>query len=133
MNLVDSSTLIALLTDEATADWAEETLNTRRRLGGVFINQIVFAEICALFDSEEDASEKLRGVVGRVDLPWACSYTAGTAYRIYKTRGGSKPRMLPDFLIAAHAASLGWSLVTNNPKDVKNYFPGLKLVRPPIA
>lgn len=133
MNLVDSSTLIALLTDEATADWAEETLNTRRLLGGVFINQIVFAEICALFESEEDAAEKLSGVVGRVDLPWACSHTAGTAYRRYKTRGGSKPRMLPDFLIAAHAASLGWSLVTNNPKDVKNYFPGLKLVHPPSA
>jgi len=133
MNLVDSSTLIALLTDEATADWAEETLNTRRLLGGVFINQIVFAEICALFDSEEDAAEKLSGVVGRVDLPWTCSSTAGTAYRIYKTRGGSKPRMLPDFLIAAHAASLGWSLVTNNPRDVKNYFPRLKLVHPPVA
>lgn len=62
MHLVDSSALIALLTDEVTADWVEQTLNTRRALGGVFINQVVYAELCALFDSEAEASVALREV-----------------------------------------------------------------------
>ncbi len=130
MHLVDSSSLIALLTDEASADWVESTLNARRKLGGVFINQVVFAEICALFDTEAEATNLLRDVVERIDLNWGSAFLAGKAYRQYKSQGGKKPRVLPDFLIAAHANSLGWSLVTNDPRDVRSYFPGLKLISP---
>lgn len=131
MHLVDSSALIALLTDELTADWVEQTLNARRALGGVFINQIVYAELCALFDSEAEASAALREVVERVELNWISGFPAGKAYRLYKRRGGRKARMLPDFLIAAHAHSLGWALITNDPADVRSYFPGLKVISPP--
>ena len=123
--------MIALLTDELTAEWVEHTLNSLRPAGGVFINQIVFSEICALFASEMEAEELLRDVVERMDLPWASCWPAGKCYRLYKTRGGKKPRMLPDFLIAAHADALGWSLVTNNPDDVRGYFPKLKIIYPP--
>ena len=130
MHLVDSSALIALLTDEATAGWVEATLNTRRTLGGVFINQIVYAEICALFDSEQEAAENLRDVVERIDLNWAAAFPAGKSYRLYTSRGGRKTRMLPDFLIASHASSLGWSLITNDPDDVRGYFPQLNLIHP---
>jgi predicted nucleic acid-binding protein len=38
--------------------------------------------------------------------------------------------MLPDFLIAAHADSLGWTLITNNPRDVRSYFPNFKMISP---
>lgn len=132
MNLVDTSTLVALLTDEATADWVEQTLNTRRQLGGVFINPIVFSELCALFDSEAEAEETLRSIVGRVDLPWSAAFPAGHAYRLYKRRGGKRVRMLPDFLIAAQADAQGWALITNNPKDVRSYFPDVELIHPPL-
>ena len=130
MHLVDSSTLIALLTDEATADWAQNTLDAARPVGGVFINQIVFSEICALFESEDAVNSLLDGVVDLVELNLPCAFPAGKASRLYKSRGGKKERMLPDFLIAAHAASLGWTLVTNNPGDVRHYFPNLKIVHP---
>jgi predicted nucleic acid-binding protein len=130
VHLVDSSTLIAILTDETSAEWAENTLNRLRPMGGVFINQIVFSEICALFDSAREAEDLLSGVVERVALNWHSAWPAGRAYRLYKSRGGKKPRMLPDFLIAAHADSLGWALITNNPSDVRNYFPNLKLISP---
>jgi predicted nucleic acid-binding protein len=131
MHLVDTSALIALLTDEDTAGWVEETFNARRQLGGVFINQIAYSELCALFDSEAEASAALRDIVERADLNWNCAFPAGTAYRLYKTRGGRKPRMLADFLIAAHAHSLGWSLITHDPGDVRSYFPRLQLIFPP--
>jgi len=130
MHLVDSSALIALLTDEATAGWVEDALNAHRRLGGVFINQIVYAELCALFDSEAEASAALREIVERVELNWMSAFPAGKAYRVYKRRGGRKARMLPDFLIASHANSLGWALITNDPGDVRSYFPKLKLICP---
>jgi predicted nucleic acid-binding protein len=130
VHLVDSSTLIAILTDEMSAGWAENTLDKLRPRGGVFINQIVFSEICALFDSAQEAENLLAGVVERVELNWQSAWPAGKAYQLYKSRGGKKPRMLPDFLIAAHADSLGWTLITNNPRDVRNYFPNLKMISP---
>ena len=130
MHLVDSSTLIAILTDEMSAGWAENTLDRLRPRGGVFINQIVFSEICALFDSAPEADNLLAGVVERVELNWQSAWPAGKACRLYKSRGGKKPRMLPDFLIAAHADSLGWTLITNNPRDVRSYFPNLKMISP---
>lgn len=131
MHLLDSSILIALLTEEASADWVETTLAELRPLGGIFINQIVFSEICALFESESELEALLEGVAEKISLNWECAFPAGKAYRLYKTRGGKKPRMLPDFLIAAQAYSLGWTLVTNNAADVRNYFPKLKIISPP--
>jgi predicted nucleic acid-binding protein len=130
MHLVDSSSIIAILTAEDSGPWLRDKLDELRPLGGVFINQIVFAETCAMARSQQEASEWLEGLVERVSLNWECSFPAGSAYRLYKERGGKKPRMLPDFLIAAHAASLGWSLVTNNPADVRSYFPTLKIISP---
>jgi predicted nucleic acid-binding protein len=130
VHLVDSSTLIAFLTDEASAEGAENTLDQLRPQGGVFVNPIVFSEIRALFDSAREAEDLLAGVVERVALNWPSAWLAGKACRLYKSRGGKKSRMLPDFLIAAHADSLGWTLITNNPGDVRNYFPNLKIVCP---
>jgi predicted nucleic acid-binding protein len=131
MYLLDSSVLIALLTEENHANWVESTLDELRPLGGVFINQIVFSEICALFDSETQLESLLDGVVEKINLNWECSFPAGKAYKLYKSRSGKKTRMLPDFLIAAHAHSLGWTLVTNNAADIRSYFPKLKIITPP--
>jgi len=132
MHLIDTSILVGLLTDEETSDWVQKTLDEARPVGGVFINQIIFSEICALFESAQEVNTLLDGVVDLVELNWQCAFPAGKAYRLYKSRGGKKERMLPDFLIAAHAASLGWTLVTNNPADVRHYFPRLKIIHPPV-
>lgn len=130
MHLVDSSSILSILLDDDASVWAESTLARLRPVGGVFINQIVFSEICSFADSQEDAGNLIGKLVENLPLNWECAFPAGKAYRLYKSRGGPKPRMLPDFLIAAHADSLGWALVTNNPRDVRNYFPNLKVIHP---
>lgn len=131
MHLVDSSTLYAILLGEASGEWARAKLEELRAVGGVFINQIVYSEICAFAKSEAEADQVLAPLVGRVNLPWKAGFPAGKAYKRYKSRSGKNQRMLPDFLIAAHADALGWALLTNNPGDVRGYFPNLKVIHPP--
>lgn len=131
MHLVDSSVLYSILLGEKSGSWSKAKLNGLRAAGGAFINQIVYSEMCAFAESEKEADDVLAPLVSRVDLPWTATFPAGQAFKLYRNRGGKKQRMLPDFLIAAHAAVLGWALVTNNANDVRNYFPNLKIISPP--
>jgi Predicted nucleic acid-binding protein, contains PIN domain len=130
MHLVDSSIIIAILTGEKNAADLFATLKELRAAGGAFVNQIVFSETTALADSEEQAEKWLRPLADRHDLPWKACFPAAQAFRLYRTRGGKKERMLPDFLIAAHADAMGWKLFTNNAADIRNYFPRLKILTP---
>jgi predicted nucleic acid-binding protein len=38
--------------------------------------------------------------------------------------------VLPDFFIGAHAAVMGWTLLSRDPQRYRRYFPGLKLITP---
>jgi predicted nucleic acid-binding protein len=131
MHLVDSSILYSILLGEKSGEWARAKLSQLRSVGGVFINQIVFFEMCAFAESEQEAEDVLSPLVSRVDLPWSCAFPAGKAFKRYKLRGGPKKRMLADFLIAAHADALGWKLVTNSGSDIRSYFPELEIICPP--
>lgn len=130
MHLVDSSIIIAILTGEKNAVALLSRLKELRAAGGVFVNQIVFSETAALAETEEQAEKWIRPLADRHDLPWQACFPAAQAFRLYRTRGGKKERMLPDFLIAAHADAMGWKLFTNNAADIRGYFPRLKIILP---
>jgi predicted nucleic acid-binding protein len=131
MHLVDSSVLYSILLGEKSGQWALAKLDDLRSVGGVFINQIIYSEMCAFAESEEEAETVLSPLVSRVDFPWHAAFPAGRAFKLYRKRGGRKNRMLPDFLIAAHADVMGWKLVTNNARDIQSYFPELDIISPP--
>ena len=44
--------------------------------------------------------------------------------------GGGRERVLPDFLIGAHAAIRGHALLTRDPKGYRTYFPSVELITP---
>jgi hypothetical protein len=48
----------------------------------------------------------------------------------YRRRGGAKTRVLPDFLIGAHAAVEGWPLLTRDAGRIRTYFPRLEVIAP---
>jgi hypothetical protein len=41
-----------------------------------------------------------------------------------------RTRTLPDFLIGAHAAIAGMTLLTRDPRRYRTYFPKLKIIAP---
>jgi predicted nucleic acid-binding protein len=48
----------------------------------------------------------------------------------YRRQGGSKHNVLPDFLIGAHAQTLGCPLLTRDTRKYSTYFPAVPLIAP---
>jgi AbrB family looped-hinge helix DNA binding protein len=66
----------------------------------------------------------------RTPLPWSCASLTAAAFAMYRSRGGAKPRPLPDFFIGAHAAVANLSVLTRDPSPYRTHFPRRVLVAP---
>ncbi len=130
--LVDSNVIIDVATADAEwLDWSAAMLTAAGERGTVFINPIVYAEVSAGFDSLEALDDALpEAFYARASLPWEAALLAGQAFRQYRLRGGTRTRTLPDFLIGAHAAIAGMTLLTRDPRRYRTYFPKLKIIAP---
>ncbi|EAU42866.1 putative nucleic acid-binding protein [Fulvimarina pelagi HTCC2506] len=97
--------------------------------GPAIMSDVVWAELGAGSETENDL-EQVYGFVAirREAFPFPAAYPAGEAYCFYRQRGGRRERMLPDFLIGAHALVGGHCLLKRDPARYRNYFPGLKIV-----
>ncbi len=67
---------------------------------------------------------------GAAPLPWTCASLTAAAFALYRRRGGSKSKPMPDFYIGAHAAVANLSVLTRDPGPYKSYFPRLLLIAP---
>ena len=81
--LVDSNVLIDLFDqDSEWHDWSGAMLTQCASRGSLVINPIVFAEVCAGFDSLDDVEAALPEVyVRREPLPWQAAFLAGRVMR----------------------------------------------------
>jgi predicted nucleic acid-binding protein len=64
----------------------------------------------------------------RSPLPWRCAALAAKAFVLYRRRGGTKLRPMPDFYIGAHAAVSNLSVLTRDSAGYASYLPRLKLI-----
>jgi predicted nucleic acid-binding protein len=60
----------------------------------------------------------------------AAAWLAGQTFKTYRKAGGPRARMIPDFLIAAHAQHQADRLATVDRGYLREYFPKLKLLTP---
>lgn len=130
--LVDSNVLIDILDqDTRWGPWSDEALIEALEIGAVFVNQIVYAEVSIGFPTtaECDAALETRGIE-RMPLPWPAAFLAGRAFVDYRSRGGDRMSLLPDFLIGAHAAVAGLRILTRDPARIRSYFPAVELITP---
>lgn len=130
--MVDSNVLIDIAyRDPAWMAWSMRHLREAANDGPLLINPVIYSEFSYRFDQMDDADAALDSETFRREaLPWEAAFAAAQAFRIYRVSGGRKDRVLPDFLIGAHAAIRGYRMLTRDPSGYRAYFPGLDIVAP---
>ncbi len=129
--LVDSNVLLDLTTDDPKwAEWSTLTLTGLAEEADLVINPVIYAEVCARFDSEGEVDGLLSPEFEREPLPYKAAYLAGRLHALYRRLGGARERTLPDFLIGAHAAVRGYRLLTRDARRYRTYFPKLEIIAP---
>jgi predicted nucleic acid-binding protein len=130
--LVDSNVLLDVVTEnEEWADWSAAMLADAAQNGRLVINPLVYAEVSCGFDRIEALEEALPAeYFVREALPWAAAFLAGKVFLKYRRSGGARTAPLPDFLIGAHAAAAGYTLLTRDARRFSTYFPRLRIIAP---
>ena len=132
MIFLDTNIVVDLITGENQqhAGWTDATLAERPGGQSLACNLIVVAEVAAGLRQPEVVLDDLATLsIAICDLDAAVALRAAGAFREYRKRGGARSTILPDFLIAAHAATLGAQLMTRD-RRLASYFPGLALITP---
>lgn len=130
--LVDTNVLVDVaVRDPKWLEWSRGQLLRLARHEPLVINPIIYSEFSVRY-SDRDSVDALLPVSDfhRESLPWAAAFAAGVAFRIYRLAGGGRERVLPDFLIGAHAAIRGHKILTRDPKGYRSYFPDLDIISP---
>jgi predicted nucleic acid-binding protein len=129
---VDTSVLIDIFRGDP--DYGRLSSDALRRCvkeGQVVACEVVWAELAAVFPSREmlhDAMEALP--IEFLPMERAAAVVAGETWRLYRSRGGKRTRVIADFLIPAHAQAQCDRLLTRDRGFYREYFKTLRLVDP---
>jgi predicted nucleic acid-binding protein len=132
VTLVDSNVLLDMVTDDpAWSRWSIAQMEAATLRGPLLINDVIYAEVSTRYGAIEDLDHML--AAARIDLepvPRAALFLAGKAFLRYRSRGGSRTGVLPDFFIGAHAVVARHPLLTRDTRRYQVYFPTLELITP---
>jgi predicted nucleic acid-binding protein len=129
---VDSNILVDVITGSEQFKLTSVAALGRARIQGVaVISDIVYAEVCTVFDRRELCDSFLAEFHIKTEaLDPASSFSASRSWISYLDSGGKRHRILPDFLIAAHAINQADRLLTRDRGFYRSHFPGLKIIDP---
>jgi predicted nucleic acid-binding protein len=127
---VDTSVLLAIFKGESTGERWLECLQTAAEAASLLVSSVVFAEIRSFFPSDSACRSALRDLDLRHSaLSEEAANLAGRIFRHYRKEGGRRT-ILPDFLVAAHAATQADSLATDDRGYLRAYFPQIRILSP---
>ncbi|MGH8964924.1 MAG: type II toxin-antitoxin system VapC family toxin [Actinomycetes bacterium] len=132
---VDTSVLLDVFTADPVFGLASrDSLGECLAVGTVLVCPVVWAETSAFFP-EADGAETALNTIGAAFslLERRSADHAGEAWRNYRQRGGSRQRVIADFLIGAHASLQADRLLTRDRGFYRSYFPNLSVVDPSSA
>lgn len=93
--------------------------------------EVVWAETAASFEDTAAAEAALEGLhVDFSPLDAPTSLAVGGAWRAYRRAGGSRERVVADFLIGAHALAHADRLLTRDRGFYRRYFSKLRVIDP---
>jgi len=130
--LVDTNVLIDVVSDDPLwAEWSQRRLTAAAAQDQLAINDIVYAELSVRYEKIEELDAMLHDAqLVSVPIPRTALFLAGKAFQRYRTAGGVKIGVLPDFFIGAHAVVSDSVLFTRDAARYPTYFPGIKLIAP---
>ena len=128
---VDTSVLLTIFKGEAKGEAWLECLQSAAETATLLVSSVVFAEIRSFFPSDDACRKALRTIhLRHSPFTEEASLLAGKLFRTYRNEGGPRKTILPDFLVAAHAATQADSLATEDRGYLQRYFPALRLLTP---
>ena len=128
---VDTSVLLAIFKGESRGELWLETLQSAAEAASLLLSSVVLAEVRSFFPSEDACRKALRDLdLRHSPLTENASLLAGTIFRTYRREGGPRTTIMPDFLVAAHAATQADSLATEDRGYLRTYFPNIRLLSP---
>lgn len=132
ISALDTSVILDILRRDSR--FGPQSLAAVRRAsldGGLIVCPAVWAEVCAVFDNAASASKVLDRIgVELVPDDRATATAAGAAWRAYRSAGGTRRRVLADFLIGAHAMIKAERLLSRDRGFFRSHFDGLKVLDP---
>jgi len=130
--LIDTNVLVDIaVRDVQWHAWSKTQIATAASRGALVINPVIYAEFSVRYQQIDEVDYLLPPEqYTREGLPWAAAFAAGVAFNRYRQSGGARQRVLPDFLIGAHAAIRGHTILTRDPKGFRAYFPAVDLISP---
>jgi predicted nucleic acid-binding protein len=129
---VDTNVLVDVFrNDPAFCKASSEALRRCLREGRLAVSDVVWAELSALFESED----ALRGVMNTLGIDYLpterqAASLAGSMWRRYRDGGGTRDRVIADFLVAAHAQAQCDRLLTRDRGFYRAHFAGLNVLDP---
>ena len=105
---------------------SQEWLDIAHSRGAVIICPVVYGELVPSFDSKAELDELLEEFdIALSPIDDAIAYEAGLRWQRYRQAGGTRTRLLPDFLIGAHALVSADTFITRDQGFYRSYFPEL--------
>ena len=124
---VDTSVLLdVFLPDDRHGEESRQRLRLAYDAGAIIICDIVYAELAPAFRDRDALDQALSTVnVACSPVDSGIAHEAGLRWQRYRAAGGSRTRILPDFLIGAHALTAAETLLTRDRGFYRTYFPEL--------
>lgn len=129
---VDTSVLLDVLSgDREHGPRSAAALRQASADGALVVSTVVWAEVLGAYDDAKAVTARL----DRLELELIAddrevATAAGRVYRAYRRSGGTRRRILPDFLIGAHALVHADRLLTRDRGFYRSHFARLTILEP---